>query len=178
MEKPIFSMKPAIIALVALLLFQNHPVFCSPTHVAEPRSWMSSGGVEVSRRGCLMGEGCVWEAEMEMEMDSEINRRVLMAQKRYISYGSLERDKVPCSTPGAPYYNCHGHAGRVGYNRGCEVITARTRVKVSSFVFPFLRPNSIAALDLSLLANKRAWVGQPEQEKSFYETMNRKQELV
>ncbi|CAA2958070.1 Hypothetical predicted protein [Olea europaea subsp. europaea] len=40
------------------------------------------------------------------QMDSESNRRVLVFQKRYISYDTLKRDTVPCSKPGASYYNC------------------------------------------------------------------------
>ncbi|XP_068655467.1 rapid alkalinization factor-like [Aristolochia californica] len=133
MEKPIteiISLKKVIVALVALLLIEDHLVRCSFIHAAEPSLWMSDGDssssevkVSVKSDGCSgsMGEGCVWEAEMEM--DSEINRRVLMAQKRYISYGSLQKDQVPCSTPGAPYYNCRSHGRGVGYSRGCEVIT-------------------------------------------------------
>ncbi|EXB73681.1 hypothetical protein L484_026842 [Morus notabilis] len=59
--------------------------------------------------------------EMEM-MDSEISRRLLAMQKKYISYETLKRDMVPCGRPGAPYYNCHvGPANP--YSRGCEVIT-------------------------------------------------------
>lgn len=65
--------------------------------------------------------------EQEGEMDSESNRRVLMMQKKYISYETLRRDLVPCGTPGASYYNCK-NSGQAGpYNRGCEVITRCAR---------------------------------------------------
>ncbi|KAJ0988922.1 hypothetical protein J5N97_007278 [Dioscorea zingiberensis] len=72
----------------------------------------------------------VMEMEMEMEMDSEINRRMLwgIEENKYISYGALRGETVPCSTPGAPYYNCHGGSRPVNrYTRGCEVITRCAR---------------------------------------------------
>ncbi|XP_050374046.1 protein RALF-like 24 [Argentina anserina] len=58
----------------------------------------------------------------EPEMESEISRRVLEMQKKYISYETLKRDLIPCARPGASYYNCHPVAANP-YNRGCEVIT-------------------------------------------------------
>ncbi|KAJ0264251.1 Rapid alkalinization factor 23 [Hirschfeldia incana] len=58
----------------------------------------------------------------EFEMDSEINRRML-ANRRYISYGALRRNSVPCSRRGASYYNCRRGAQANPYSRGCSVIT-------------------------------------------------------
>ncbi|KAF2545406.1 hypothetical protein F2Q70_00023286 [Brassica cretica] len=58
----------------------------------------------------------------EFEMDSEINRRML-ANRRYISYGALRRNSVPCSRRGASYYNCRRGAHANPYSRGCSVIT-------------------------------------------------------
>ncbi|KAK6266081.1 hypothetical protein QUC31_016918 [Theobroma cacao] len=59
-------------------------------------------------------------------MESESNRRVLVMQRRYISYETLRRDMVPCAKPGASYYDCN--AGQANpYNRGCEVITRCAR---------------------------------------------------
>ncbi|KAG2315782.1 hypothetical protein Bca4012_066633 [Brassica carinata] len=58
----------------------------------------------------------------EFEMDSEINRRML-ATRRYISYGALRRNTVPCSRRGASYYNCRRGAQANPYSRGCSVIT-------------------------------------------------------
>ncbi|XP_022138421.1 protein RALF-like 33 [Momordica charantia] len=58
----------------------------------------------------------------EFEMDSEINRRIL-ATMRYISYGALKRNSVPCSRRGASYYNCQPGAQANPYNRGCSAIT-------------------------------------------------------
>ncbi|XP_054822551.1 protein RALF-like 24 [Prosopis cineraria] len=59
-------------------------------------------------------------------MDSESNRRILAMQKKYISYGTLRRDMVPCDRPGASYYNCHAKPANP-YHRGCEVITTCAR---------------------------------------------------
>ncbi|XP_042516653.1 protein RALF-like 33 [Macadamia integrifolia] len=58
----------------------------------------------------------------EFEMDTEINRRVL-ATTRYISYGALKRNSVPCSRRGASYYNCKRGAQANPYRRGCNRIT-------------------------------------------------------
>ncbi|CAK9149115.1 unnamed protein product [Ilex paraguariensis] len=69
-----------------------------------------------------IGESIEMVAEEE-EMDSESNRRVLIMQKRYISYDTLKRDMVPCYKPGASYYNCKNAGEANSYNRGCEVIT-------------------------------------------------------
>ncbi|KAE8735053.1 Protein RALF-like 33 [Hibiscus syriacus] len=63
---------------------------------------------------CLAGE--------EFELDSEISRRMLVTT-RYISYGALQRNTVPCSRRGASYYNCQPRAQANPYNRGCSRIT-------------------------------------------------------
>lgn len=58
----------------------------------------------------------------EFAMDSEINRRIL-ATSKYISYGALQRNSVPCSRRGASYYNCQPGAQANPYTRGCSAIT-------------------------------------------------------
>ncbi|XP_022727115.1 protein RALF-like 19 [Durio zibethinus] len=69
----------------------------------------------------LFGE-CIGNDE-ETVMESDISRRALAGRKRYISYGALKRDRVPCNRRGHSYYNC-GAPGRANpYNRGCSVIT-------------------------------------------------------
>ncbi|XP_022946007.1 protein RALF-like 24 [Cucurbita moschata] len=68
----------------------------------------------------------IGECLTEPEMESEISRRVLMMQKRYISYETLRRDMVPCSRPGVSYYECHPGPAN-SYDRGCEVITRCAR---------------------------------------------------
>ncbi|KAK7363581.1 hypothetical protein VNO77_05728 [Canavalia gladiata] len=62
------------------------------------------------------------EDDTEFLMDSEINRRIL-AGRRYISYGALRRNTVPCSRRGASYYNCRPGAQANPYRRGCSAIT-------------------------------------------------------
>ncbi|KAI3926131.1 hypothetical protein MKW98_028267 [Papaver atlanticum] len=89
------------------------------------------------KKACIGNRGlCFWESgyegkrnieeSEEMEMDSEISRRVLMMQKKFISYETLKKDVIPCAQPGASYYNCHGHEANP-YNRGCEVTTGCLR---------------------------------------------------
>ncbi|XP_077252598.1 rapid alkalinization factor-like [Tasmannia lanceolata] len=98
-------------------------------YVFEPNSWKKSEMKVMVKRACNvnMGGECLWEEEMEIEMDSEINRRLLDSQKKYISYESLKKDEVPCSRPGASYYNCHGLSKANPYTRGCEFITGCAR---------------------------------------------------
>lgn len=66
--------------------------------------------------GDLLGE------DEELMMDSEINRRQI-AQKRYISYGALKKNSIPCNRRGQSYYNCKGMKKANPYRRGCSVIT-------------------------------------------------------
>ena len=63
--------------------------------------------------------------EDEFQVDSESYRRML-ASRRYISYGALRRNYVPCSRRGASYYNCRPGASANPYHRGCSRI-ARCR---------------------------------------------------
>ena len=60
--------------------------------------------------------------DAEFAMGSEISRRIL-ATTRYISYGALRRNTVPCSRRGASYYNCQPGAQANPYSRGCSRIT-------------------------------------------------------
>ncbi|XP_057424770.1 protein RALF-like 33 [Lotus japonicus] len=82
--------------------------------------WVTGPHCKGSIAECLEGE----EGE-EFELDSEINRRIL-ADTRYISYGALRKNTVPCSRRGASYYNCRPGAQANPYNRGCSAI-ARCR---------------------------------------------------
>uniref|UniRef100_A0A5B7ASX4 Rapid alkalinization factor-like n=1 Tax=Davidia involucrata TaxID=16924 RepID=A0A5B7ASX4_DAVIN len=76
--------------------------------------WIPTSTCRGSIAECLAGN--------EFEMDSEINRRIL-ATRRYISYGALSRNSVPCSRRGASYYNCRPGAQANPYSRGCSTIT-------------------------------------------------------
>ncbi|XP_022749035.1 protein RALF-like 33 [Durio zibethinus] len=72
---------------------------------------------------CLMlGEEQSSDFDAEFAMGSEISRRIL-ATTRYISYGALSRNTVPCSRRGASYYNCQPGAQANPYSRGCSRIT-------------------------------------------------------
>ncbi|XP_019175309.1 PREDICTED: rapid alkalinization factor-like [Ipomoea nil] len=70
-------------------------------------------------------DGSVGEclSDDEFELDSESNRRILAYRQRYISYGALSRNRVPCSRRGASYYNCRPGAPANPYRRGCSAIT-------------------------------------------------------
>lgn len=77
-----------------------------------------------SQRVCSKSiEDCFTDAEL---MESESSRRVLVMQKKYISYDTLRRDMVPCDKPGASYYECHSGQAN-SYNRGCQIITRCAR---------------------------------------------------
>ncbi|XP_055814479.1 rapid alkalinization factor-like [Solanum dulcamara] len=69
-----------------------------------------------------MGE-CFSEEIDEFGMESESSRRMLAYRRRYISYGALSRNRVPCSRRGASYYNCRPGAQANPYQRGCSAIT-------------------------------------------------------
>ncbi|KAK6254517.1 Rapid ALkalinization Factor - like 6 [Theobroma cacao] len=73
---------------------------------------------------CLMlsGDESSSDFDAEFAMGSEIYRRIL-ATTRYISYGALRRNTVPCSRRGASYYNCQPGAQANPYSRGCNRIT-------------------------------------------------------
>ncbi|KAI3752511.1 hypothetical protein L2E82_24545 [Cichorium intybus] len=58
----------------------------------------------------------------EFELESESNRRIL-ATTRYVSYGALQKNNVPCSRRGASYYNCRQGGQANPYTRGCSAIT-------------------------------------------------------
>ncbi|XP_060200528.1 rapid alkalinization factor-like [Lycium barbarum] len=66
---------------------------------------------------------CLADDSEEFSMDSESNRRMLAYRRRYISYGALSRNRVPCSRRGASYYNCRPGAQANPYRRGCSAIT-------------------------------------------------------
>ncbi|KAB2623094.1 protein RALF-like 24 [Pyrus ussuriensis x Pyrus communis] len=119
--------KPTLIFYVALLLIHTHFPICNGVS-------LKGSGIEAAmagRSGCSEKLG---ECMTEPEMESESSRRILAMQTKYISYGTLKRDSVPCGTPGASYYNCHAVAANP-YNRGCEVITGCARVSMMEKFF-------------------------------------------
>lgn len=102
---------PMLILYLALLFILAHFSICNGASILDLNA-LKGSEIDVKVGDCLS----------EPEMDSEISRRVLAMQKKYISYETLKRDLVPCARPGASYYNCHAVAANP-YNRGCDVIT-------------------------------------------------------
>ncbi|XP_038896330.1 protein RALF-like 33 [Benincasa hispida] len=81
-------------------------------------SWVLDGArarCHGSMAECMMGD-------IEFEMNSDINRRIL-ADLNYISYDALKANTVPCSRRGASYYNCQPGAEANPYDRGCNAIS-------------------------------------------------------
>jgi hypothetical protein len=74
-------------------------------------------------RTCNGAVGDCINAEEEMMMDSETSRRLLAQGKKYISYGALKKNTVPCNRRGASYYNCKNRGKANPYRRGCSKIT-------------------------------------------------------
>ncbi|XP_030528837.1 protein RALF-like 19 [Rhodamnia argentea] len=68
------------------------------------------------------------DAFEEMMMDSEANRRQLAGNRRYISYGALKKNTVPCNRRGQSYYNCNKMKRANPYKRGCSAITHCKRI--------------------------------------------------
>ncbi|XP_004495709.1 protein RALF-like 33 [Cicer arietinum] len=106
-----------MICAAAILLAMSF----SRTAVAGGDHQLGMGWLPLTKAVC---EGSIAECleDDEFELDSEINRRIL-ANTKYISYGALQRNTVPCSRRGASYYNCRPGAKANPYNRGCSAIT-------------------------------------------------------
>ncbi|XP_020088332.1 protein RALF-like 19 [Ananas comosus] len=47
---------------------------------------------------------------------------------RFISYGALMKNRVPCSRRGQSYYNCRRRRRANPYHRGCSIITRCARI--------------------------------------------------
>ncbi|KAK9281707.1 hypothetical protein L1049_004611 [Liquidambar formosana] len=104
-------------------LFVTALIFSSPAANASGGdlhqfNWVPTTTAATSCQGslaeCLAGE--------ELDMDSEINRRIL-ATSQYIGYGALQRNTVPCSQRGASYYNCQPGAQANPYSRSCSSLS-------------------------------------------------------
>ncbi|KAL2341882.1 hypothetical protein Fmac_009822 [Flemingia macrophylla] len=61
----------------------------------------------------------------EFLMSSESQRKILMDGKRdrYISYGALRSNNIPCGRRGRSYYDCNRRDRVNPYTRGCSAIT-------------------------------------------------------
>ncbi|GAA0140063.1 hypothetical protein LIER_01487 [Lithospermum erythrorhizon] len=113
-----------IIIILCFLVLEN---LCKCSSILDLETAKSDAVDSLLKRVCSrqMSE-CPSMATNE-EMISESNRRMLAMQKRYISYATLRRDLVPCTYPGASYYNCRVGGEVNHYNRGCEIITRCAR---------------------------------------------------
>uniref|UniRef100_A0A803MM40 Uncharacterized protein n=1 Tax=Chenopodium quinoa TaxID=63459 RepID=A0A803MM40_CHEQI len=110
---------------IALLLFIIAAGGYSPSSTVDIEfdvgQWMVPSTTLSSCQGTI-GECFEGDDQEEFLLDSESNRRIL-ASRRYISYGALRRNHVPCSRRGASYYNCRPGAAANPYRRGCSRIT-------------------------------------------------------
>ncbi|KAL8468794.1 hypothetical protein ACS0TY_031841 [Phlomoides rotata] len=82
----------------------------------------SSSYMQHSTYNQLHDDG-VWADEEEMMMESETSRRMLAQTSRHISYGALDRNRIPCNRRGRSYYDCYSHQRANPYTRGCSKIT-------------------------------------------------------
>ncbi|EOA31717.1 hypothetical protein CARUB_v10014925mg [Capsella rubella] len=114
----------AVIAILAIVIsavessggdFGGDSLDFVRTTIGGSSSSLFSGGCKGSIAECIA-------EEEEMEFDSDISRRIL-AQKKYVSYGAMRKNSVPCSRRGASYYNCQRGAQANPYRRGCSTIT-------------------------------------------------------
>lgn len=91
----------------------------------DPTSYSSITHFDADPTRSLIGVGKVGDFIDEDEegmVGTEFTRRVL-AQQRYISYGALRANNVPCNRRGRSYYNCNRRGRANPYHRGCSYIT-------------------------------------------------------
>ncbi|CAI9764276.1 unnamed protein product [Fraxinus pennsylvanica] len=115
MARTVSSLFFSLCIIASLLLSQ-----ASASSEQEAVGWL----MPMMRSGCkgTIAE-CLSDTDEEFDLDSEANRRVLATRRRYISYGALQRNRVPCSRRGNSYYNCRPGAQANPYTRGCSAIT-------------------------------------------------------
>ncbi|KAJ1297168.1 hypothetical protein BS78_01G357000 [Paspalum vaginatum] len=69
------------------------------------------------------GAGAEAKGRRRLQLYYDVNTAAsLLPTAQYISYSALARDSVPCSVPGASYYNCQPGAEANPYTRGCSAI--------------------------------------------------------
>ncbi|THG10398.1 hypothetical protein TEA_022067 [Camellia sinensis var. sinensis] len=93
--------------ITTLIFFSSYGVVASVDH--EHQLVVGWGVLPTTRSEC---RGTIAECladDEEFGLNSEVSRRIL-ASTRYISYGVLQRNTVPCSRRGASYYNCRSGA--------------------------------------------------------------------
>ncbi|GAB4841146.1 hypothetical protein Ancab_021890 [Ancistrocladus abbreviatus] len=107
---------PLFLLSILILFLQK----AGAIHSGDQLDWMMIS----PSSSCVAGEESMNECSESgvIEMDMEMKRRVL-ATNKYISYGALQRNTVPCSLRGASYYNCQAGAQSNPYVRSCIIIT-------------------------------------------------------
>ncbi|XP_030477150.1 rapid alkalinization factor-like [Syzygium oleosum] len=110
------------VVLASLLVTAAHGGGVGVGVVGERGHHLGWAGAARSRCEGSIAECLAEGGEGEFDLDSESNRRIL-ATTKYISYGALQRNTVPCSRRGASYYNCQTGASSNPYSRGCSAIT-------------------------------------------------------
>lgn len=122
-----------LICAILMLITGSWTVRASGDHQHQ-LGWIPTG--VSSCKGSIAECLAAGELEGEFLMDSEISRRIL-ATTKYISYGALQRNSVPCSRRGASYYNCQQGGQANPYNRGCSAITRCRSWSDTFFLFFF-----------------------------------------
>lgn len=129
----------AVILVTHMIVLAFPAVEASSSGGDHGLGWLSTTTSTVgSRCRGSMAECLAEGADLEIDdmMDSETNRRILATNNRYISYGSLSKNNVPCSRRGASYYNCRSGGQANPYTRGCSAIT-RCRRWAVAFVYSY-----------------------------------------
>ncbi|XP_023903079.1 protein RALF-like 19 [Quercus suber] len=108
-----------IILLLALVVVAE-----STPYIHEASRW---GLTKYGTCDGAIGE-CIGE-ENEMLMDSHPSRMLRRRRRqRFISYGALRANSVPCGRRGHSYYNCNRRHRANPYRRGCNIITHCARI--------------------------------------------------
>ncbi|XP_018852452.1 protein RALF-like 19 [Juglans regia] len=98
--------------------------------VAESSTFHAPDGWGINKVGTGSCNGVVGDCigeENEMLMDSH-HGRDLAQRKKYISYGALKANSVPCGRRGNSYYNCQKRKRANPYKRSCNAITHCARI--------------------------------------------------
>ncbi|KAL9235025.1 hypothetical protein vseg_009826 [Gypsophila vaccaria] len=110
--------KPQALILTIGLILAFISIVESTTQDPEPTS--TTGDGPESKGPTTIGQ-CLDENK-HFKIDSNSKRRIL-TENKYISYGALNKNKVPCSRRGLSYYNCQFGAHANPYRRGCHAMT-------------------------------------------------------
>lgn len=118
-QKPIGKMAKLHLLRLLISAVVVVAVILSTAEAGQDFSWMPMS--KPATCDGSIGE-CVADGTGEFDLDSESNRRIL-ATTKYISYGALQANSVPCSRRGASYYNCRPGAEANPYTRSCTAAT-------------------------------------------------------